>query len=57
MLLLSGEDETVDPQQLLHEQQQDPVLSQVHVWLVADQCPDWAAVPPLDTETKALYSQ
>ncbi|CAM9146342.1 unnamed protein product [Lampetra planeri] len=49
--------ETIDPQQLRQDHQQDPVLAKVHAWVGASRRPEWAAVAALDLETKALYSQ
>ncbi|CAI5684478.1 unnamed protein product [Oreochromis niloticus] len=49
--------EAMDPQQLQHDQNQDPALSQVQCWIGAGQRPSWPEVSALDLETKALYSQ
>ncbi|KAI3373745.1 hypothetical protein L3Q82_022328, partial [Scortum barcoo] len=49
--------ESIDPEQLRHDQSQDPVLSRVQDWVGAGQRPEWPAVSALDTELKAFYSQ
>ncbi|CAI5669469.1 unnamed protein product [Oreochromis niloticus] len=49
--------EAMDSQQLQHDQNQDPALSQVQCWIGAGQRPSWPEVSALDLETKALYSQ
>ncbi|CAI5678294.1 unnamed protein product [Oreochromis niloticus] len=49
--------EAMDPQQLQHDQNQDPALSRVQCWIGAGQRPSWPEVSALDLETKALYSQ
>ncbi|CAI5657278.1 unnamed protein product [Oreochromis niloticus] len=49
--------EAMDPQQLQHDQNQDPALSRVQCWIGASQRPSWPEVSALDLETKALYSQ
>ncbi|KAI3361354.1 hypothetical protein L3Q82_013536, partial [Scortum barcoo] len=49
--------ESIDPEQLRHDQSQDPVLSRVHELVGAGQRPKWPAVSALDTEVNAFYSQ
>ncbi|KAI3351294.1 hypothetical protein L3Q82_005839 [Scortum barcoo] len=44
--------ESIDPEQLRHDQSQDPVLSRVHELVGAGQRPKWPAVSALDTEVK-----